>query len=224
VMDREAQAPLFELARRWAADAADIVWDAKGAPRRASGMGHLRHTMRLHEGQTLRFLWPFTQEGERTNVRYALFARSEDHPPADGGVLWLLTAAQQPAFSAEGQRLSDAVAVAGMTAAARGRRRAVVLVLSEEPADASQLEPATVRGYLSDLGVPVYVWSVGEVPPAMERAWGEVRSVRRKSWFQAAVEDLANDLDHQRIVWVDGLHLPQDVSLSGQAKGLRLVR
>lgn len=227
VMDREAQAPLLRLARLWAAEMAVPQWDSRGHSRRIASVSLLRHAMRLHEGQTLRFLWPFTHKADRSadrsRLRYALFARSEDHPPADGGVLWLLTAAQQPAFSADEQRLADAVAVAGMSAAARGRRRAVVLLLGETPSDASQFEPSTVRSYLSALGVPLYVWSVGKASAATEAAWGEVRSVNGEARLRAEVETVARDLDRQRIVWVDGLHLPQEVSLSGQPKGLRLV-
>lgn len=220
VMDRRAQAPLVSRARRWAARHARR--GIGGGPSFGS-LALLRNDMRLGEGQVARFLWPFSRAGDHAEVRYALFPRSEDHPPADGGLLWLMTAAQQPAFSVEEQRLADAV-VAGMTAAGHGRRRAVILLLSEEPRDASQFAPETVRRYLSRLGVPLFVWSVGKVPPEVEEAWGEVRSVLRESWFRSAVQEVSGALERQRIVWVEGLHLPQEITLSGDVEGVRLVR
>lgn len=236
VMDRAAQEPLWELGRRWAPRATGTM--VRSDPRaplalpgsqevRPSGgaaLASLRRSYRLADGQALRFLWPFSRSQEHGRVRYLLFSRSEDHPREDGGVLWLLTAAQQPPFSVAEQRLADAVAVAGMSASARGRRRAVVLVLSEEPSDASQLSPGAVRSYLGRLGVPLHVWSVGDVSDEVAAAWGEVRSVDRQARFRNAVEELSEHLERQRIVWVEGLHLPQAVELEDGAGGLRLVR
>lgn len=236
VMDRPAQEVLWQLGRRWAprSTGAMVRSDPRAplvlpgsqevAPSGPAALGAIRHSFRLAEGQGLRFLWPFSRSQDHRRVRYLLFSRSEDHPPKDGGVLWLLTAAQQPPFSLAEQRLADAVAVAGISASARGRRRAVVLVLSEEPPDASQLSPAAVRRYLAHLGVPLFVWSVGEVTEEVSAAWGEVRSVRRKSWFREAVDELSGSLERQRIVWVEGLHLPQQVTLTDPAGDLRLVR
>jgi hypothetical protein len=236
VMDRAAQEDLRALAGRWAPGSAGaaVVVDPRAPlatpglrqvrPTPAAALATLRHSMRLGEGQALRFLWPFSRSQEGQRVRHDLFARSEDHPPAHGGVLWLLAAAQQPPFARDEQRLADAVAVAGMSAAARGRRRAVVLVLSDDPADASQLSPAAVRAYLDRLGVPLFVWSVGEVSDAVAGAWGEVRPVRRQAWFRDAVDELSGALALQRIVWLEGLHLPQEVALSESARGVRRVR
>lgn len=231
VMDRPAQEALWRLASGWTAGSLegeggflDRKVDGYRAGEDSVPAGLPRHDLRLADGQVLRFLWPFSRVAGHQHVRYALFARSEDHPPDHGGVLWLLTAAQQPAFSLDEQRLADAVAVAGISAAGRGRRRAVLLVLSEEPSDASQLDPPEVRGYLSRLGVPLVVWSVGDVSARVKADWGEVRSVRRERWFRAAVTDLSRSLERQRVVWLEGLHLPQQVALSERARGLRKVR
>lgn len=231
VMDRRAQESLRQLARAWHQGSlrgeGSFSERAIAGHRRGSGGRHYsppRHDLRLGEGQVLRFLWPFSRGGGHEHVRYALFARSEDHPPEHGGLLWLLTAAQQPAFSLDEQRLADAVAVAGMSAAARGRRRAVLLVLSDAPADASQLSAATVRGYLSRLGVPLVVWATGEVTEQMEGDWGDVRSIRREHWLRAAVSHLSQSLERQRIVWLAGLHLPQQVVTTASAEGIQRVR
>ncbi len=236
VMDRAAQQVLRELGQRWAPRRTGprvrsdpgapfaLPGSQATAPSGSGALGSMRHSLRLAEGQVLRFLWPFSLSQDHRRVRYFLFSRSEDHPPEHGGVLWLLTAAQQPPFSVAEQRLADAVAVAGMSASARGRRRAVVLVLGEDPSDVSQLSPGTVRRYLARLGVPLVVWSVGEVSEEVSAAWGEVRSVRRHSSFREAVEELSDSLERQWIVWIEGLLLPQEVFLSEPAGNVRLVR
>lgn len=215
VMDRPAQGRLAERARRWAEG---------GAGGGVAGTSDaLRHDLRLGEDQVLRFLWPFSRGGDAEGVRYALFPRSEDHPPAHGGMLWLMTAARQPPFPEDAQRLADAVAVAGMAAAERGRRRAVVLLLGDDPADASRLAPSAVRRYLEHLGVPLHVWAVGDVPDAAAQAWGGAVRVDREHRFRAAVGELVEELDRQRIVWVEGLHLPQSFELAPAVEGLRRV-
>ena len=120
---------------------------------------------------------PVEQEAESESRAMELFPRSEEHPPSHGGVLWLLNEARVPRFELAEQRLVDAVAVAGMTATLRSRRRAVVLVLSERPTDSSRLRPSVARHYLAQLGVPLFVWVVGDVSDPMRETWGSVRSV-----------------------------------------------
>ncbi len=182
VMDRAAQKGLWGLAQRWV-PANGRVFGSAGTGPRAREL--LRSAMRLDRDQSLRFLWPFSLHRENGHVGYDLFARSEEHLPSDGGVYYLLAAARQPPFDLRRQRLADAVAVAGLSAAARDRRRAVVLVLSAEPADASRITPQAVRRYLTDLGVPLFVWSVEKsVSPQVEAAWGDVASVYSPAGLQ----------------------------------------
>lgn len=220
VMDRAAQKVLWDFGRRWAPSRFDEgAWAHRKEP-----VSKMRYSLRLDQGHVVRFLWPFSRRPSHARARYARFSRSEDHPPEHGGMLWILAAAQQPPFSLDEQRLADAVGLAGMSVTARGRRRAVVLLLSEEPADVSRLTPRAVRGYLDELGVPLFVWSVGEVSEAVAAAWGDVRPVHRESEFRRAVEELSETLERQRIVWIEGLHLPQEVSLSKPAGDVRLLR
>jgi hypothetical protein len=65
---------------------------------------------------------------------------------------------------------------------------------------------------------------VGTVPDEVAEAWGDVRPVPTKSALRRAVNELSESLERQRIVWVEGLHLPQQVGLSDAAGDLRLVR
>ncbi len=183
-----------------------------------------RYLLQLGKEQYLRLMWPAPQPGAAGENRAAveLFPRAEDHPPGDGGVLWLLSEARQPPFSLSDQRLVDALAVAGMTSTLRARRRAVVLVLTEHPADASRLAPSNALRYLEQIGVPVFVWIVGEVSEPMRQVWGDhVRSINARYRLTAAVEDLSKTVDRQRIVWFEGSHLPQEIVVTGQARARR---
>ncbi len=76
------------------------------------------------------------------------------------GLPWLATHVTSNQASATGQRLAEAVAVAGVRAAGDGRPRTVVLLLSDNPADAGIYGAPEVRDYLRALHVPLAVWSV----------------------------------------------------------------
>lgn len=239
VMDRAAQEELRDMLRSWSSGT--VITSSQqptpgsqrtlrvpnanqgGTRRSTRPESPFRFTMMLGEDQLLRFLWPFSRLQGQERLRYALFPRSEDHPPSHGGVLWLLAAAQQPPFALDEQRLADAVAVAGMTSSARGRRRAVVLLLGDDPADASQFSAPAVRDYLDHLRVPLFVWTIDEPTERMRAEWGEVARIDRERWMRRAVRKLSRTLERQRILWIEGLHLPQDVALSDRASGLVLV-
>jgi len=238
-MDRAAQEALWALSERWYPSRGRASppletgsqdrglgagWRRLGGGSVASEM--LRYAMQLGSEQSLRFLWPFSRHRQSDRASYDLFPRSQEHLPRQGGVFWLLASANQPPFPLAEQRLADAVAVAGMTAAARDRRRAVVLLLSESPRDASQFSPRAVRRYLSALQVPLHVWSVAKrVSPEVEAAWGDVESVYQRRRFERAARKLADSVDAQRIVWLEGLHLPQEIELGAAARrSLEVVR
>jgi hypothetical protein len=122
-------------------------------------------------------------------------------------------------------QLADALAVAGVQALADQRRRVALVVLSGHPNDASRYDPATVRRYLEAIRVPLYVWSLAPppYPPAVAR-WGKVEDVSNLRLLRLAYQRLDQDLAAQRIVWVQGRHLPQSIALSPQApKGIELV-
>src|SRR5215212_644842 len=99
------------------------------------------------------------------------------------------------------QRLADAVAVAGVQALGGAKRRAVVLVLGDEP-DESRHAPDVVRRYLQRIGVPLRVWSLVGVRPSMKVTWGEVLDVSNPDRLRIATEDLRKLLNEQRIAWL----------------------
>jgi hypothetical protein len=111
--------------------------------------------------------------------------------------------------SAAAPRLGDAIGLAALTASARDRRRAVVLVLGAEVSDESPLAPGAVLAYLSRLRVPLLVWRVSQKETAVTRRWGPARDATTPGLFDDAVVALRELLERQRIVWLEGTH-PRD--------------
>jgi hypothetical protein len=183
----------------------------------------LRSALTLGPAARVRFLHPTAQRYSGTGLPAELFPSSQDWTPQDGGLYWLLAGVVDEAHGAA--RLADAVAVAGIQALTANHRRAVLLVLDGTTTDASRYDPATVRRYLAAIHVPLYVWSLGKPPyPSAVAAWGEVENTSILSRLHNAFERLAADLERQRIVWLDGRHLPQAITLSPRAgKGVELA-
>jgi hypothetical protein len=120
-------------------------------------------------------------------------------------------------------RLADAVATAGLNALARETPRAVVLIAGGQDgaADLSLMLPATVRAYLDAIGVPLFVWSVGRPGRALE-AWGEAQNVALPWELRRAYDRLEREVLAQQIVWLQGRHLPQAITLApGPGAGAR---
>ncbi len=189
------------------------------------GTQMLRRVAPLASGQRVRFIWPLTETLESGGMRFEIFPRTEDFDRTSGGLLFLVTHVFAPGVLPE-PRLADAVAVAALSAVARNRARAVVLILGGSP-DASRISPAGARSYLSALGVPLFVWTAGARGQAAAAAWAgaaDVADVSSASLFDKATDRLLAHVRRQRIVWVEGVHLPQDVGLSASASGLTLVR
>jgi hypothetical protein len=90
----------------------------------------------------------------------------------------------------------------------------VVLVLGPRPADKSTATPRSVRGYLDDLGVPLFVWA-SRPRGAGDLGWGEVEDVSTYGKLEQAVERLRERLAAQRLAWLAGVDLPQRVRFTG---------
>jgi len=134
---------------------------------------------------------------------------------------WLATHISSPQAALSGQRMGEAVAVAGVTAAGGGSPRAVVLVLSGNPVDDSHYHPPAVREYLRALRVPLVVWSTA-VDGAAD-GWGETVEVSDGGSLNKASKRLLKELRRQWIVWVEGRHLPSDIELDPEVQGIRLA-
>lgn len=198
------------------------------APRSAatSSSGYRRSELTLEEGDAVRLVWPVQMQSTRGAVLPAeLFDVSRAFEARDGGLLWFLALSLPRTDRPSQQRLADAVAVAGLQALYANRRRAVLLVLSEQPLDASRSNPALARAYLDAIRVPLVVWTLGDPAAPSVSAWGEATKVHPLGRMRKAFTDLKKDLASQRIVWVEGRHLPHSIELSPEAAAVvELVR
>ncbi len=199
VRDQSAQVAIDEMARR--------------------SSGSYRWVAPLNRGYAVRFLRPVAEQRSRPAVDLHLFA-PRSLSVASGGLLWLLTHVRDPRVPDPLQRLSDAVAVAGVNISAGGHRRAVVLLLGPEAADNSHHSQANVRRYLEQLRVPLVVWSTeGEV----DTPWGPAANVSTMAKLERETRRVVKLLEAQRIAWVHGVFQPPEVSLGPSTVGIHLA-
>ncbi|HEX4960136.1 MAG TPA: hypothetical protein VF173_04810 [Thermoanaerobaculia bacterium] len=193
-------------------------------------LGDVRFEMRLGKEDRVRFIEPYPDRVEGSGQLTDLFGLSPDFSTKNVGVLWLLER-MGPAprlmetRNPDSRRIADAVAVAGLEAMTENRRRAVLLVLNgDEVKDRSRYDAATVRRFLAAIRVPLFVWTLHKPEPgAFAASWGPVQEVAQVKNLYRAMADLQNELRAQRIVLLDGHHLPQSVALGPAAKGVELV-
>ncbi len=193
---------------------ADRVWEA-----------------RFGKDQQVRLLLPFTRRVEASGEVTDLFDISPPFSTRDGfpRMLPRLGPANTPPWLSPGKRnperrIADAVAVAAQEALRENRRRAVLLVISGKERDQSVYDAARVRRYLAALRVPLFVWCLEEpAPGSPPAAWGACEDVTAAPRLLKAMDKIREELDAQRIVLVDGRHLPQSISLSPAAAGVELV-
>lgn len=186
---------------------------------------YLRYEMGLRREDEVRFVFPVPRTySSGSGQRAELFDWSRAFTLKDGGLHWLLTRLASPDGEPEDQRLADSVAVAGVQALAGSRPRAVVLILGANPEDASLCDPARVRQYLASIRVPLFVWAIekGAADSPALAAWGKVEDASTLTRLRSAVARLRDELESQRIVWVEGTHLPQSIALAAGAEGLEL--
>jgi hypothetical protein len=199
------------------------VLDKLVTPKRRPTLPALRLTMQLGKEDSLRFLSLASNSFKSSKIPSELFDMSHELKATAGGMFWLLSNsrllkdARRPAL-----RIADAVAVAGLQAAADNRRRAVVLVLGGSVTDSSHYDPATVRDYLESVHVPLFVWNLYGAQTPGTQGWGGGEDISTLDLLEQATARLRTALDSQRIVWLDGRHLPQSIALTPAARGVDL--
>ena len=218
----------------------DIVFVAEGSARAglrqafrreslndAETAANLRNGARFNrEDLRFRFLWPVGRLTAQTEMVANVYPStpwlSRKRSSIGRAAGWLL---DWPGWSRDGQRLADAVAVAGLTAAEANRKRAVVLLLGPTAKDGSLLTPDEAMSFLRRLGVRLEVWSIGKRSPETLR-WNArtLISAYEHREFDDAVRDLLEEVDRQRIVWLEGALLPHEVETSRFARGIRRVQ
>ncbi|MHB8800302.1 MAG: hypothetical protein ACYDBY_17785 [Thermoanaerobaculia bacterium] len=135
-------------------------------------------------------------------------------------------------------RVADAVAISGLSAAEKSRRRAVVLLLGSGATEAGPITAERARRCLANLGVPLHVWDVSRAPAKSGQEsdpGAEVQADARTHWPEAVrvsgltsllgvFRSLEKELASQRIVWLKGRLNPAKVGLTASAgKGVSLV-
>ena len=179
-----------------------------------------RDYLKLGKEDVVRIIWPEARAVSGTGLPAELFDTSRDLTVRDGGLLWLLGRSVPRVGNPSRQRLADAVAVAGLQALYANHRRAVLLVLSGQPADKSRSDPALVRRYLESIRVPLIVWTLGDPAAPGVAAWGGAEGVASLVKMRKAFSLLEEELAAQRIVWIDGRYLPQAIEVSSEAAAL----
>jgi len=197
-----------------------VLRDAAGRPRR--DRDYVRYDLALERDAQVRLLWPTARRTGEAGLVFELFDSSRNFTARDGGLHWLLTQVGNPDEKAQAQRFTDAVAVAGLQVLAGNGPRAVLLVLGSDSPDLSRYTPEQVRRYLAAVRVPLFVWSLKPLSPAVTKAWGKVTDVSSPAGLRGGVADLKRELADQRVVWVDGLHLPQSIT-AAPGTGLELA-
>jgi hypothetical protein len=167
---------------------------------------------------------PFAGERRQSDYVYHVFPLDGPLDPKDGDVASAVATrmARLRRMPLVLENLSFAVASAATSASEGGHRRAVVVILGPRPRDAGELTPALVKSFLESLRVPLHVIQVDPGPDL--RAWGELRHAPTRPLLAKAVAAIADDLERQRIVWIQGAYLPQSISLAPQAAGIELAR
>ena len=163
----------------------------------------------------VRMLLAYSTEEPGARTTYDVFSRS--FPAYLGrGLLHALGDVYVPGDGLSCPRMADAATAAGLLAASWSHPRAVVVVLTGNP-DASVLSAAQALSYLADLGVPVFVWTAASAASDAAAPWGGARQVKTRADVRAAVRELEDAVRQQRIVWVEGAHLPQSITVSAKA-------
>lgn len=182
-----------------------------------------RRTLALKSGQFLSQVFPVAVRRSHSGAEWDLFPRSEPFRSEDGSVPDLLGATPAVLPPAGGQRLADALGVAALAACERNRARAVVLVTGPKPEDVSRTPAPAMRQYLEALRVPLLVWNPSR-NGSDETPFGRALDVSNARRLGSAIDHLRERLARQRIVWFEGAHLPQTITLGPEARGLEIAR
>lgn len=163
------------------------------------------------------------QEILRSGTYTRLYPSSEEYTPAKGSFLQL----GENVFlnELEGRpRIAEAVAVSGLSATRRERRRAVVLLLGPDARDESDFDAARARRYLSRVRVPLHVWRVSAEGTSAHADWPDALDASTIEGLGKAFGDLRADLASQRVVWVESRFPPSAVGVTPEARGIVTVR
>lgn len=205
--------------------------DAPSRHRLAMAWESWQRFLRLDADTAVRFLSPVAAPASTVEKRKQIFNVTRPLDAEVDGVLYHLARIRPLEFEL---RISDAVALAGLEAHGSRGRRAVLVLLTDVASGRSRYQPQDARRYLEALGVPLFVWSFEQPFPEWNgtqiidyRNKKETISPAKSRDFMRRIgrgfDELRNSLEKQRVVRLQGTHLPQDIELSPRARGIRLA-
>lgn len=193
------------------------------------GKGSLK-SLNLGSQDRIRFMFPFSQRFQGSEGLSDLFESSPPFDSQQGSLPQLVQRVVRTEAPSERlqpkskRRIADTVAVAGLEAVKENRRRAILLVLNGNEEDDSLYDPANVQRLLATLRVPLFVWYLEKpAPGSATAAWAGAVDATFVGNVVDSVVQIREELRSQRIVLVDGRHLPQSITLTPAASGLELV-
>jgi hypothetical protein len=213
VRDRAAIVPLAEL---------EEVGRRKDSLRRKTINSQQSKAVRRTSGDRVVIINPQAKLSTEPGASGIIFPTSSSFNLTDKGLHWLMTRIAFTEETSNEQRLADAVAAAAVRAAATKARRAVLLVIDARVQDSSQFTPEAVVRYMQRIQVPLVVWQTGN-PKKATNVWGAGHMVGNYNVVLGATRELQNLLASQRIAWLEGQHLPNEINLSESAQGMRLA-
>ncbi len=177
----------------------------------------------LEKRTRFRFLSPSPGPAAAAGGATRVYPVSEDYTPLDGP---FLRATRNVSFPASPMlpRVAEAVAVSGLSATARERRRAVVLLLGRGALDSSDFDAARARRYLARLRVPLHVWRLVPAEAPVVDGWSDAVDASTIEGLGNAFHALRQDLAAQRVVWLEGRVDPSRVEITPRAAGIVSAR
>jgi len=169
-------------------------------------------------------LSPEAIQPDTRKAEAVLFPFSNRPTKGSEGVASTAVTASSASFLGGPLMLSDGVAVAAIRAAEGNGRRMVLVLLGPQREDASRFSPEVTRNYLRDLRVTLVVWDLSGPASVVPPGWGDVLPVDNTDDLVRRVRRVRYQLEEQRIVWVRGRHLPQDIELSEEAQEISLAQ
>jgi hypothetical protein len=176
-----------------------------------------RSALPLGNDIRVRLVVPRALQSFGQQIDFDLFSVSPEIRASQGGLFWILSQDVRVAGAASQTRLNDAVTLAGLQAAGTNHRRATLLIVAEDSEDASRFDVATVKRYLNSLNVPLFVWQLGESSPP-RTDWGPSARISSFGDLKRAWRALDKSLNRQRVVWLEGIHLPNAVEIVAGGK------
>ena len=185
---------------------------------RDRGDRYFEELFALPDDVRLRMLDPSSRRVDRQEVRMEQFPLSPAVDHLDGGLFGALRRRVITGGLAPTVRLNDAIAVAGFAAAAADRRRLVLVIQGPGEEDGDLFSTEEVRAYLRAMRVPVLIWRVGgDQSDASERDLG-VYDLHDRGDLRVALRVLRSTLERQRVLWIEGDYMPQNLALELPAR------